>query len=149
MTPMVRPATVDDLDEIVRMAAAFQASAYPEIPFSTKAARFTAVQLIESEKSALLLLEQAGTVRGMLGAIMFPVYFSLSHRVVQEMFWWVDHDARGHGQLLLDALEHWALVHGANEVMMLTLANEQAAALASFYTRRGYSQGETSFRRAM
>src|SRR4030095_16282635 len=58
------------------------------------------------------LLDPLGVPRGAIGGVATPD-LNTGEMVAIEQFWYVDHQARGHGMLLLAAFETWAMEQAA------------------------------------
>ena len=118
---MVRPATVEDLDVLVRMGQDFHGSTPYADELSSNPERFGAIgrRLIEDPAGVLFLRERAGCPVGMLGAMVFDHPLS-GERTVGELFWWIDPKHRGDaGVRLLRTLEAWARDQGATRLQMI------------------------------
>jgi len=142
---VIRPATPEDMPELLRMGRAFfAATAFGEIGFEEDEARATLTLL--AERGILLVAEQNGLC-GMAGALVFPFYFNLSHLTAQELFWWVDPRARqsGQGAELLAALEAAARARGAKSLTMIALDEIDGPRVAELYRRNGYAPSERNF----
>lgn len=137
----IRPATPDDFPHLIRMGLAFHAaSCYSEtVAPDVESFKRTVVE-IASGPGAVFVAEEDGSVVGMAAATSSPHWFNQSHKIGQEVFWWVDEDKRGTGagRLLMDALEEWARLSGCKTFCMASTANLRPEALARLYKRRGY-----------
>ena len=83
----------------------------------------------------------------MAAALAYPAYFNAGHIQAQELFWWVDEEARssGAGRALLEALEGWARAVGAHSLTMISLAALDGERVAKLYERAGYRRSELTF----
>lgn len=90
-------------------------------------------------------------VYGMAAAIAYPQYFNTSRVAAQELFWWVDENARGSGagRELMRALESWARDKGADTMMMVALDDLNGDAVAKMYANSGYKPLERNFVKAL
>lgn len=140
-----RPATIEDLPECLRMGRAF-----------AHAAKLDADD--ESLIGTLHLLLREGAlfvtgdpVNGMVGGLAYPAYYNRSLCSAQELFWFVDPNARrsGAGQALFDALQEWAREKGAHTLTMVTLDDLDGERVADFYCSRGYRPLERNFMKVL
>lgn len=141
----VRQATPADLEECLRMGRAFTKAAGLEADDESMAT--TLLDLIEGGG----LFVAGSPVVGMAAVLVYQAYFKREHKVAQELFWWVDPQARkaGVGIELLVALEAWAKSQGARELMMIALDSMDAERVAGMYMNAGYLPRERSFVRAL
>jgi GNAT superfamily N-acetyltransferase len=142
---VVRDATVDDVPRIVEMALRFiRSSVYAGLLAENpeQIAR-CAHLMIGGEQFALFVAEKAGEVVGMAGFIVHEHLFS-AEPIADELFWWVDPEARGRaGLLLLRRAEEWAQERGAKAVQMIAPTVD----VERFYERVGYVPIERSFQK--
>lgn len=145
---MIRRATPADVPALVDMGGRFFASSgMGEVTtYDPASIAHTFAQLIESPQGLLLVADDGGIV-GMAGALVFPHYFNQRDLMAQELFWWVDEEARqsGVGVGLLNAIEAWAEGMGARSVMMLSLAALEPEKVNRMYAKAGYRPAEQSF----
>lgn len=144
---MIRWATVDDLDAMVRMGCRFltetsYAAHYPANPAQLRA---VAERFIEDADKLALVSEADGEMTGMLLAMVFDHPLS-GERIASELAWWVNPERRGHGLRLLREMERWARSNGARLIQMIAPAGEPVGRL---YEARGYSVTETHYQRAL
>lgn len=144
---MIRRADMRDLDDVVRMGRAFfeETGFAAETSFDEASARRTVEHMIGGG-GIVLMAERGGRPVGMAGAITFPYYFNVAARAGQELFWWMEPDARGGwlGVQLLKALESWARGEGCVTFTMVSLP-ALAGPAAKLYGRFGYRPSECSF----
>ena len=136
-----RLATEHDLLECLRMGRDF-----------AKAAKFEAddVSMVETLKDLIKgqsLFVVGHPSHGMAGVIVYPNYFNRSRLVAQEMFWWVDPEARGlgAGRELLTTIEAWAKDRGADALTMIALDDVDGERVAQMYKAAGYKPLERNF----
>jgi GNAT superfamily N-acetyltransferase len=84
---------------------------------------------------------------GMAGVLVYPNYFKRDTKVAQEMFWWVDPEARGlgAGRKLLETIEAWAKEQGAHKLTMVALDDVDGERVAAMYKTAGYRPLERNF----
>jgi len=141
---VIREAGASDFPEIIRMGRAFAKSI--GIPLDEESTLDTAVNLIDSENSVLLIGEGV-----MAGATAYPLYFNKNVVIAQELFWWVDKDKRsnGIGREILAELERWAQSVGASQLTMLAVHDTSPDFVSQVYLRNGYHPFEKTFVKAL
>jgi len=144
---LIRDAKITDLPILLDMGERFfnasefvKVTIYDPISFQS-----TALQLIDSD--ILLVGEDDGKVVGMIGALVYPLYFNQSHITGQEMFWWVDEDKRKSkvGRDLLRVLEQRAKDMGANSFAMISLDSMNPKLMDRVYKMKGYFPAEHTY----
>lgn len=136
---IVRPATPDDLPQLMAWAGEFL-SYHPltsQFPHDLAAIKAMLLRMIEGEDAALLMHE-----RGAIGGIIAPLWCSPGVRVANELFWW----SEGNGMSLMKAFEAWALSHDAQVVNMVMIVGRRD--VSPIYDRAGYTPVELSYVRA-
>lgn len=94
-----------------------------------------------------------GRVVGLVGGLLVPWYLCRSQLLAQEVWWWVDPDARdtGAGLALLEALEEWAREAGAVSVQIATPPSlgedRNPVAVERLMRGRGYTWMEDAWSR--
>jgi hypothetical protein len=103
-----------------------------------------------STPGGLLVAEDDGKLVGMAAYVIFPLYFNMSVKIGQEVFWYCLPEHRnGFGSDLLDELEIDAMKNGATVFMSASLAGKRDAALNRVYQRRGYTPSENMYLRKL
>jgi len=106
--------------------------------------------MISNDAMILLAAEQDGGLVGMAGGAMSPLYFNHAHRIGQELFYWINPDARnGIGKVLLDALEDTARASGCASWIMVALDNVKPEVTGRMYRMRGYRPAERNWIRKL
>lgn len=150
---MIRPATPDDMSDIVRLAHSFFASASVghHIDSDTVSIIATAEHLMNAGNSCLLLAEVDGDVIGMAGATVYPFHFNMNYTVGHELLWWVEAEHRGvgAGPKLFQAMEQWAKDKGATYMIMASQPNLDGNRTARFFERNGYTPIDQNFMRPL
>lgn len=145
-TGVIRAAENRDLPRIVEMGERFHAAtAFRNVGFEPETFRAAAFRLMESPEAALLVAGE--TPQGMIGGIMYPLYFNARHWAAQELFWWVEPEHRGIGGVLLRAFEQWARESGAASVHMIAIENLKP--VDRLYLRSGYEPAERHYMRVI
>lgn len=141
---IVRPATVDDIPEIVRMGQEFvSAPGYRdrlEIEPGTFAARLD--KALASPDAAIFVLESGDALLGGIGGLAAQSMFTSKMNAI-ELFWFVRPIARElrQGRALLDALTDWAK---SKDCLSLTMIEPpDAPEVGRAYERRGFTKFET------
>jgi GNAT superfamily N-acetyltransferase len=140
-----RHASIADLDECLRMGRAFTKAAGLEADDESMAT--TLLKLIEDGG----LFVAGDPIVGMAGALVYQNYFNLNTLAAQEVFWWVDPNARRHGtgiELLLE-VESWAKAKGAKTLTMVALDALDVERVAGMYMSAGYKPQERNFVRSL
>lgn len=144
---MIRHATKDDIPACLELGRLFfEASGYAaetEYDPATTAATFT--HLITSPDGLLLVAEKESGLVGMAGALAYPHYFNAESKAAQELFWWVQPEARGGltGVRLLQGIESWARDQGCRTLTMICLTIDSPA--ERVYQRTGYRASERNY----
>lgn len=146
---MIRSATTADIPALTGMGERFhEASALGDIvPFDADSFAQTVRHMLHADDAFILVLDDNGP-RGMIGAMVYPVWFNLAHRAAQELFWWAEPDWRG-GVDLLWAMEAEAGRRGAGSVSMLCLDGLRDKAIDRLYRMKGYRPMEHSYVKAI
>ena len=149
MVTVVRLMEKDDTAAYVNMAAAFHADmpVGDIIPFDPESTTTFLTNLIGNENFHVILAEIDGVPIGIAGAALYPMYFSHSSFVVQEMWWWLSPQHRGSGaarQMYKD-IEDWAVKHNAVAVFMIALHDDNVERMAKMYARSGFRPMERTF----
>lgn len=100
-----------------------------------------------SDAAQVWVVDKAGEIVGIAGAMAFPLYFAPSVTVAQELFWWIDPAERGTtaAKQMMFEIEGWAERIGASQLFMIALENERAATMERVYSRQGFSPIERTF----
>ena len=144
---MIRLAIESDLPELLRMSESFfDKSGYADLTTFSK----------EDSTKTLMHLIDAGTLLTdgkslMLGFLVFPLFVNMQTIVAQELFWWVDEEARkgGQGIKLLKSAEKLAKEKGATALMMLSIKELDGEKINKLYSALGYTEREQTYMRAL
>jgi len=136
------------MNDLVRMARKFHGlTDYKEIlPFDASSFMVAIENFITSPTSEVFVAESSH-IHGMAAAIVFPHWWNHGVLVGQELFWWVDEEARSgrSGIGLLVALESWAKGKGGKAFSMIHTPNLAPKSLERFYLKRGYREWDHVF----
>lgn len=144
---MIRLATTLDVDNILRMSKMFfDKSGYSDISTFNE----------DDSKEIIFKLIGLGTLltdgkHGMIGFVMFPLFMNKSTVMSQELFWWVDEEARGSslGIRLLKEAELISSESGATVMNMLALSELEGDKMCHLYKKLGYIKKEQSYMRIL
>jgi GNAT superfamily N-acetyltransferase len=146
---IVRNAIAEDLPRYAPLAQTFHAASPMRdvIPFDPEGYTNFFLQAVQSPDVGLWLAEENGNIIGIAGALFYPMYFSPSNMVVQELWWWLTPEARGKGagQAMYDMIESWAIAKNATAIFMIALEDERADKMANVYARKGFRPMERTF----
>jgi GNAT superfamily N-acetyltransferase len=142
---MPRLATEGDLPEIIRMGLAFVGAAG------------LSGDRDSIEETAKLLIQGGGLFIagdppcGMAGVLIYDKYFDRTRKAAQELFWWVDPNARktGVGKRLLSEIESWARENGADTLTMIALDALDGDAVSEMYKAAGYKPLERNYMKVL
>lgn len=134
---MIRQATQDDLEHVVRLGLDFHAAS----PHSVDP-----VDMDDWRGFASRLIEHGGVFvseGGMIGGFLAPVYFNASVQYAYEAFWWSP-DRKG--RELMAAFRQWAKDAGATGIQWTALHDDNLPRVAAIYARAGAHPTEVAFR---
>lgn len=140
---MIRPATLSDIPDIIRMGTEFMQTVEPYTIWTPQPAVLaeTARTLITTPQQIILLAEMSGQVVGMLGAAIYRHPLS-GEPTATEIMWWVSPAWRGGvGVRLFHAFEQWAGENGAVVVQM----GAPSSTVERLYQRRGYTRMDVGY----
>lgn len=135
---MVRPATVEDIPDLLKMGKSFHAESKMPFAFRDDVMAGVLGNMVQSENAVVLMTE-----RGVIGGALSAAYCDPEWLYAVELFWW----ARGDGLALLHEFERWAQQAGANEVRMTSLAALPRA--DRILRASGYEPAEISYSRVI
>jgi GNAT superfamily N-acetyltransferase len=145
----VREATEADLPAYIKLSADFHAASPMQKVCDFDPEGFAAfVKLAMSNPDiCILLAEVNGEVAGIAGGIVYPLYFSPTHKVSQELWWWLTPAARGSGagNKMFKHLQSWSKERGASTMFMIALEDENAQKMEKIYCRSGFVPMERTF----
>lgn len=145
----VREATEADLSEYVKLSADFHAASPMQrvCQFEPEGFKEFVINAINNPEICILLAELNGEIVGITGGIIYPLYFSPSHKVSQELWWWLTPAARGSGvgNKMFKHLQLWSKERGAKTIFMIALEDERAEKMEKVYCRAGFEPMERTF----
>jgi GNAT superfamily N-acetyltransferase len=145
----VREATDADLSEYLKLSADFHAASPMQrvCEFEPEGFKEFVLAAIDNPDICILLAELNGEIVGITGGIVYPLYFSPSHKVSQELWWWLTPAARGSGvgNKMFKHLQLWSKERGAKTIFMIALEDERAEKMEKVYCRAGFEPMERTF----
>jgi len=148
-TIIVRDAVVADLPICVQLSADFHAASPMDkvCKFEPEGYEEFLRGAIDNPDICILLAELNGEIVGITAGIIYPLYFSPSHKVSQELLWWLTPSARGSGvgNKMFNHLQLWSKERGAKTIFMIALEDERSAKMEKVYCRAGFEPMERTF----
>jgi len=148
-TIIVRYAVVADLPICVQLSADFHAASPMDkvCKFEPEGYEEFLRGAIDNPDICILLAELNGEIVGITAGIIYPLYFSPSHKVSQELLWWLTPSARGSGvgNKMFNHLQLWSKERGAKTIFMIALEDERSAKMEKVYCRAGFEPMERTF----
>jgi len=148
-TIIVREAVEADLPIYVQLSADFHAASPMQrvCQFEPEGFKEFVLAAIDNPDICILLAELNGEIVGITAGIIYPLYFSPSHKVSQELWWWLTPAARGSGvgNKMFKHLQLWSKERGAKTIFMIALEDERAEKMEKVYCRAGFEPMERTF----
>jgi GNAT superfamily N-acetyltransferase len=145
----VRCAQPEDLLSCLDLTARFHAASPVSdvAPFDRDGMAVTLREMMINPRAGIWLAIQNDTPVGIAGALMYPLYFNPAYEVVQELFWWLNPEARGSGagEKLFQNVQTWAKDAGAAAVFMIALDDSRVDKMDRFYKRAGFHPMERTY----
>jgi GNAT superfamily N-acetyltransferase len=145
----VREATEADLPVYMELSADFHAASPMQkvCEFDPKGFEAFVRLAMQNPDICILLAEVNGEIVGITGGIIYPLYFSPTHKVSQELWWWLTPAARGSGagNKMFKHLQSWSKERGAKTIFMIALEDEKAQKMEKIYCRSGFEPMERTF----
>ena len=146
---IVRNATEADLDQYLVLANDFHdASPMNGIAqFDVEGYASFYKNALNNPDVGIWLAEIDSKIVGITGALVFPLYFSPTHLVAQELWWWLTPTARGSGAgaKMFKQIEQWAKEKNAKSLFMIALEDDRADKMEKVYIRAGFTPLERTF----
>jgi hypothetical protein len=148
-TIVVRKAVEADLPVYVQLSADFHAASPMQrvCEFEPEGFKEFVIGAMNNPDICILAAELNGEIVGITGGIIYPLYFSPSHKVAQELWWWLTPEARGSGvgNKMFKHLQLWSKERGAKTIFMIALEDERAEKMEKVYCRAGFEPMERTF----
>lgn len=134
---MIRDATEADLQRLAEMGAKFhETTQWKDVAAFDQVSFEETCRMLMREDYGILLVSE----RGMIGGLVYPLWFNNDHHTAQELFWWCED---GKGKRLLVAFEKRAFEIGGSSVTMGSV--EPLKSPEKVYERRGYKHSESLY----
>jgi GNAT superfamily N-acetyltransferase len=148
-TIIVRNAVEADLPIYLQLSADFHAASPMQrvCEFEPEGFKEFVLGAMDNPDICILAAELNGEIVGITGGIIYPLYFSPSHKVAQELWWWLTPAARGSGvgNKMFKHLQLWSKERGAKTIFMIALEDERAEKMEKVYCRAGFEPMERTF----
>lgn len=145
----VRRAEPADLPSCLDLTARFHAASpiSDVAPFDRDGMAVTLKEMLVNPRAGVWLAVQDDLPVGIAGALLYPLYFNPAHEVVQELFWWLNPEARGSGagEKLFQSVQDWAKDNGASVIFMVALDDDRVDKMDKFYRRAGFNPMERTY----
>lgn len=141
---LIRPATIEDLQNCGASAEQFYASAKSLGTFELD--RFVAMwtALLGNGMGVIFLALEGEQIVGALGGVSYPDQYS-EKVIATEFFWHLNKSSRGGGVRLYKLFEDWARERGCNQIRMGYLVDSMPSKVATFYERMGFKPLEVHY----
>lgn len=140
---MIRPATVDDIEELSLLAAEFHGEAKMPCSYNSEVWKLNWTTLISMGMAYVLVEEAFGKIVGAIGVIISPD-LNDGKSSADEAFWFQSKTHRGSGFRLLREMEKRLPHFGVSRFYMVHLHSLNDR-LGGIYERMGYSKVETRY----
>ena len=145
----VRKAIATDLEQYVKLAQDFHEASpmHGVADFDEQGYSNFFLQSIIDPNIGIWLAEIDNEIVGITGALVYPLYFSPTNLVAQELWWWLTPASRGSGAggKMFKQIEQWAQEKGAKALFMIALEDDRAAKMEKVYVRAGFKPLERTF----
>jgi GNAT superfamily N-acetyltransferase len=145
----VRKAIATDLEQYVKLARDFHEASpmHGVADFDKQGYSNFFLQSIIDPNVGIWLAEIDNEIVGITGALVYPLYFSPTNLVAQELWWWLTPASRGSGAggKMFKQIEQWAQEKGAKALFMIALEDDRAAKMEKVYARAGFKPLERTF----
>lgn len=146
---VIRRADPADLPSCLDLTARFHAASpiSDVAPFDRDGMAVTLKEMLVNPRAGVWLAVQDDLPVGIAGALLYPLYFNPAHEVVQELFWWLNPEARGSGagEKLFQSVQDWAKDNGASVIFMIALDDGRVDKMDRFYKRAGFHPLERTY----
>jgi GNAT superfamily N-acetyltransferase len=146
---IVNKATVNDIEDYIGMCAKFHSKSTIKdyAVFDVESMQAFLLNALSNPDIAVFVCKDDNKLIGITAGLVFPLYFNHNYKVAQELWWWLEPEARGSGagDLMYKALESWAKEKEANAMFMIALEDEKVETMAKLYKRKGFVGTERTF----
>lgn len=145
----VREATIEDLVRYIELAQEFHDASpmHSFAAFEPDGYSVFFANALQNPDIGVWLAELDGEIVGITGALIYPLYFSPSKHIAQELWWWLTPQARGTGAggQMFKKIQEWASDRGADALFMIALEDERVGKMEKLYRRAGFKPLERTF----
>ena len=145
----VRKAIATDLEQYVKLARNFHEASpmHGVADFDEQGYSNFFLQSIIDPNIGIWLAEIDNEIVGITGALVYPLYFSPTNLVAQELWWWLTPASRGSGAggKMFKQIEQWAQEKSAKALFMIALEDDRATKMEKVYARAGFKPLERTF----
>jgi len=139
----IRDAESADMPSLIEMGRAFWATIpHFDAPYDDESAEKTFQMTMD--QGLLLVLTIDGQPKGVIGGLMSPMIVNYGVVMGNELIFWIEPECRGHGRMLLGAMERQAAAAGITYWIM-TAFDSMPEPARSIYRAMGYGPTEISF----
>lgn len=146
---IVQEAQQQDLNDYLDLLSDFHhaSTIAPFSKFDRQGCALFLENCIKNNDIGIWVAKLNGKIVGVTAALVYPLYFSPTHSVVQELWWWLTPEARGSGagQMMYKQIEQWAKEKNAKSIFMIALEDEKASKMEKVYNRSGFTALERTF----
>jgi len=141
---MIRTGTVDDIDDIVRMAEEFWQHTMFDEEYEPEMVAGMAENCMD--QGLMSVLQIGDDVVGFACGVMGPLLANSKVMAGTELAWWVDpvHRQGRNGVMLLKSLEKKAKAAGVKYWTMVFMESSMPDTVKGMYERMGYHKSEES-----
>jgi len=145
---MIRPATLEDIDTIVKIGKVMhQESMYSDLPFDEVKVRNLMAGLIDGN-GVVFVAERGGNIIGGFAGAVAEFWFNTAiHAFDFGLFILPEHRGGSAAIRLLAAFEHWAKEMGAMWCDIGITTGVHTEQTSRLYTKLGYNQSGVLFRK--
>lgn len=144
---MIRLATLDDANEIIKIGIQFhkESGLEPLIPLDISWYSISVRKMIRAPDADIVVLDLGG-IKGAAALVTQRCFFNKDHIMGVEQFFWIYPEYRGrHGKALMEGLEQRAKIIGCSTITMVTLQALKPEATGRFYVKNGYTPLEHAY----
>jgi GNAT superfamily N-acetyltransferase len=149
MEMIVRQAKATDLEQYVKLAKDFHDASpmHGVADFDENGYANFFLNAIVNPDIGIWLGEIDNEIVGIAGALLYPLYFSPTNLVAQELWWWLTPASRGSGvgSKMFKQIEQWSQEKGAKALFMIALEDSKVQQMKKVYARAGFRPLERTF----
>jgi ribosomal protein S18 acetylase RimI-like enzyme len=146
---MIRQATLGDIPEIINMVHNFyKASHFPELaPYNKDSMMALLINMVNDSPHILLVSEKDGKLDGTICMLIFPYFINHEVMTAQDLWWWVEPEARGTtvGIKLIKEAEKLVKEKGIAHMTMMSMESSDADKVNKLYSKMGMKLMEYAY----